>query len=221
MVRAHLTCDLGVGPQINCRGPRTEPCASSLQGPLWEKVWLLPGSSTQTEPHSLPPPPPSPSVLLGILDDWDCVRTKGTLEHEAEPPAQRWGLGGVALPEPMLTSHTLLHLWALGDLQVSGLCCDMEVVNQQARDKGLFIGVKYAVKPSCHPLARPPPPGLPSGWVAGSYAFCLHISSQAWAATVRSLLDVLPDPASHSCHPGVDAWEVGPPAAVAPAGDPG
>jgi len=35
-----------------------------------------------------------------------------------------------------------------------------------------------------------------------------------------SLLDVLPDPASDSSHPGVHARELGPPTAITPAGDP-
>lgn len=64
-----------------------------------------------------------------------------------------------------------------------------------------------------------PPPALGPGSSPAPLLPVIFMSpvlgGHAW-----SFLDVLPYPTSHGGHSSVDPWEVGPAAAVAPAGDP-
>lgn len=89
----------------------------------------------------------------------------------------------------------------------------------------MFIGTKGGTKMHPHdPQPRPPHPSLGrvrwGGVLGGLLLLLLLRRVSAWAVTWRSLLDVLSYPTSHSCHPGIDTWEVGPATAIAPAGDP-
>lgn len=164
-VRPHPSCDrLTVGGQINEGGAEKKPSLFPSGG-LWGR-WQRASLGAPPGLSLFPAPPRFPASPLrgwaSAMAGSRLLARRGPWKRRLASPlpsccAEAWE-GGPRPQEASLPLPRTLPPPGRAEGRASGPCCDTEVLSRQARDQGLFIATKYAVRLLPVPRAPDSPP---------------------------------------------------------------